>query len=138
MNKIKSVLIANRGEIAVRIDKTLKKLGIKSYGIYSHADRKSIHTNIIGNCYLIKSQKKYSSPYLDIDQIISIAKKNKITAIHPGYGFLSENADFALRCENEKIVFIGPEIDASKRIKWSPDTSILYIPLLELIYNSFS
>ena len=77
MNKIKSVLIANRGEIAVRIDKTLKKLGIKSYGIYSHADKKSIHTNIIGNCYLIKSQKKSSSPYLDIDQIITIAKKIK-------------------------------------------------------------
>ena len=108
MNKIKSVLIANRGEIAVRIDKTLKKLGIKSYGIYSHADKNSVHKNVIGNCYLIKSHKKSSSPYLDIDQIISIAKKNKITAIHPGYGFLSENADFALRCENEKIIFIGP------------------------------
>ena len=108
MNKIKSVLIANRGEIAVRIDKTLRKLGIKSYGIYSHADKKSIHTNIIGNCYLIKSQKKSSSPYLDVDQIITIAKKNKITAIHPGYGFLSENADFASRCEKEKIIFIGP------------------------------
>ena len=108
MNKIKSVLIANRGEIAVRIHKTLKKLGIKSYGIYSHSDKNSVHKNVIGNCYLIKSHKKSSSPYLDIDQIISIAKKNKITAIHPGYGFLSENADFALRCENEKIIFIGP------------------------------
>ena len=76
MNKIKSVLIANRGEIAVRIDKTLKKLGIKSYGIYSHADKNSVHKSVIGNCYLIKShKKKSSSPYLDIDQIISIAKK---------------------------------------------------------------
>ena len=67
MNKIKSVLIANRGEIAVRIHKTLKKLGIKSYGIYSHADKNSIHKNVIGNSYLIKSHKKSLSTYIDVD-----------------------------------------------------------------------
>ena len=104
---IKKVLIANRGEIAIRIAKTCKYLGIKTVGIYSKDDSMSLHLNYCDETsYLGEDPLKGS--YLNIDKIISIAKKYSVNAIHPGYGFLSENPKFVKMLEKEKIIFVGP------------------------------
>ena len=97
---IKSILIANRGEIACRIIKTSKKLGIKSSVIYSSEDENSLAVQMADNAFFLESKDGEKKEYLDTDQIISIALKNKIEAIHPGYGFLSENANFAKLVED--------------------------------------
>jgi acetyl-CoA carboxylase biotin carboxylase subunit len=103
----KRVLIANRGEIAVRIIRALKEAGIASIAIYSDADRESRHVRFADEAYRIGPPPSEES-YLKIDGIISLAKKVKADAIHPGYGFLAENEDFAAACEARRIVFIGP------------------------------
>ena len=106
MSVIKSVLIANRGEIAIRISKTLNDMGIESYGIYSKDDSSSTHLSYCSKVFELKGTGP--SSYLNIDEIISITKNNNIEAIHPGYGFLSENQKFAAACLKNHIVFIGP------------------------------
>lgn len=103
----KKILIANRGEIAVRIIKACQELGIKTVAIYSDADKKSPHALIADEAVNIGSPTPIES-YLNIPKIIKIAKKKKIEAIHPGYGFLAENPDFAATCEKSNIKFIGP------------------------------
>lgn len=109
-NKIafKTVLIANRGEIAVRIIKTLKKMGIKSVAIYSDPDKYSQHVTLADVAIPLHGSTA-AQTYLDVEKIIKAAKETNTDAIIPGYGFLSENADFADRCEKEGIVFIGPD-----------------------------
>ncbi len=104
---LKKILIANRGEIAVRIIRACKELGIKSIAIYSDADKKSLHTRLADEAYNI-GEPASSQSYLNKSKIIELAKKLKVDAIHPGYGFFSENADFIKSCEDEKIIFIGP------------------------------
>ena len=111
---IKSILIANRGEIACRIIKTSKKLGIKSSVIYSSEDENSLAVQMADQAFFLESKDGEKKEYLDTDQIISIALKNKIEAIHPGYGFLSENANFAKLVEDNGIKFIGPPYTAIK------------------------
>ena len=111
---IKSILIANRGEIACRIIKTSKKLGIKSSVIYSSEDENSLAVQMADHAFFLESKDGEKKEYLDTDQIISIALKNKIEAIHPGYGFLSENANFAKLVEDNGIKFIGPPYTAIK------------------------
>ena len=111
---IKSILIANRGEIACRIIKTAKKLGIKSSVIYSSEDENSLAVQMADHAFFLESKDGEKKEYLDTDQIISIALKNKIEAIHPGYGFLSENANFAKLVEDNGIKFIGPPYTAIK------------------------
>ena len=106
MSIMNSVLIANRGEIAIRISKTLNEMGIDSYGIYSKDDSSSTHLSYCSKVFELKGIGP--SAYLNIDEIISIAKNNKIEAIHPGYGFLSENQTFAASCLKDNIIFIGP------------------------------
>lgn len=102
------VLIANRGAIAVRIERTLKKMGIKSVAVYSKADRDSLHVeNADEVVYLGEGSVKET--YLDVDKIIDAALKTGAQAIHPGYGFLSENTVFAAKCEENHIKFIGPD-----------------------------
>lgn len=101
------ILVANRGEIAVRVMRACRELGIKTVAIYSSADKKAFHRVYADECYYIGKADPKSS-YLNIDKIIEVAKKSGAEAIHPGYGFLSENAEFAERCEEEGIVFIGP------------------------------
>ncbi len=91
---IKKILIANRGEIAVRIMRTCREMDIKSVAVYSEADRKSMHVNYADEAYYIGKSPSNES-YLVIDNIISAAIKSGADAIHPGYGFLSENAEFA-------------------------------------------
>ena len=103
----KKVLIANRGEIAVRIIRACKELGIKTVAVFSDADKNSLHVNFSDEAFNI-GESLPSQSYLVIDKIIKAAKKSKCDAIHPGYGFLSENAAFAERCAKEKIDFIGP------------------------------
>ncbi|HDD63913.1 MAG TPA: acetyl-CoA carboxylase biotin carboxylase subunit [Thermoprotei archaeon] len=109
----KKVLVANRGEIAVRIIRTLKDLSIKSVAVYSDADRRALHVLLADESYYIGSSTP-SESYLNIERIIDVAKRSNAEAIHPGYGFLSQNPLFAERCEEEGIVFIGPGSDVQK------------------------
>jgi 3-methylcrotonyl-CoA carboxylase alpha subunit len=104
---IEKILIANRGEIAVRVIKTCKRLGIKTVAIYSDVDSKALHVVTADEAYCIGGASAKES-YLCIDKIVDVAKKAKVSAIHPGYGFLSENADFAKACHDNSIIFIGP------------------------------
>ncbi|CAG0896560.1 unnamed protein product [Cyprideis torosa] len=108
---ISSILIANRGEIACRIIRTAKALGIRSVVVFSDADRNSLHTRMADEAYYIGRPPSLES-YLRTDKIIDVAKKAAVDAIHPGYGFLSENADFAEELEQENIIFIGPPASA--------------------------
>ena len=104
---IRKVLIANRGEIAIRVMRACYEMGIRSVAVYSSVDRLSRHVLFADEAECIGGAAS-SESYLNIDRIIAAAKKHKVDAIHPGYGFLSENAEFARRCEREGIIFIGP------------------------------
>jgi len=104
---IKKILVANRGEIAVRVMRSCREMGIKSVAVFSEADRTSMHVRYADEAYYIGPAPSNES-YLVIDHIIDVAKKTKADAIHPGYGFLSENAEFSDRCKKEGIIFIGP------------------------------
>ncbi len=104
------VLIANRGEVALRIKSTLDRMGIEAMGVYTHHDRESLHVNRIPESYLLEDTNR--TGYLDGSQIISIALASGAQGIHPGYGFLAENADFARVCTKAGLIFIGPPADA--------------------------
>jgi acetyl-CoA carboxylase biotin carboxylase subunit len=106
---IKKILVANRGEIAMRIFRTCRVMSIPTVAIYTHADRGALHVRYAEEAYCI-SENEDDTSYLKPEVILEIAKKTG-SAIHPGYGFLSENAAFARRCEEENIVFIGPSAD---------------------------
>lgn len=107
--KINKVLVANRGEIAIRVFRACTELNIRTVAIYSKEDSGSYHRYKADEAYLVGEGKKPIDAYLDIDGIIEIAKASDVDAIHPGYGFLSENIHFARRCEEEGIIFIGPK-----------------------------
>ncbi len=104
---IQKVLIANRGEIAVRVMRSCKEMGIRTVAVFSEADRTARHVMYADEACLIGPAASKES-YLNIDNIIKAARQHHADAIHPGYGFLSENADFARRCKEEGIIFIGP------------------------------
>ncbi|KAI5953557.1 hypothetical protein KGF54_002929 [Candida jiufengensis] len=110
-----SVLVANRGEIAVRIIKTLKKLGIKSIAIYSDPDKYAQHS-LLADVAIPLHGTTAAQTYIDINKVIKAAKDSGAEAIIPGYGFLSENADFSDRCGKEGIVFVGPSGDAIRKL----------------------
>ncbi|MCF1192864.1 acetyl-CoA carboxylase biotin carboxylase subunit [Mangrovimonas sp. AS39] len=110
---MKKILVANRGEIALRVMKTIKKMGIKTVAIYSTVDRQSPHVTFADEAICVGEAPSNQS-YLLGDKIVNIAKELEVDAIHPGYGFLSENADFAELCEANDIVFIGPKSKAIK------------------------
>ncbi len=103
----KKVLIANRGEIAIRVTRACRELGIQTVAVFSDADRESLHVFLADEAYNIGPAPSIES-YLRGDKILAIAKKCGVDAIHPGYGFLSENADFARQCKEAGITFIGP------------------------------
>ncbi len=105
------VLVANRSEIAIRVFRAANELGIRTVAIFAHEDRFSMHRFKADEAYQVGEGKGPVAAYLDIDSIIAIAKAHQVTMIHPGYGFLSENADFARACEKAGITFVGPKAD---------------------------
>ena len=106
----RKILIANRGEIALRVIDACKELGIATVAVYSEADRNSLHVRFADEAVCIGPPRS-SESYLNIPQVISAAEITNVDAIHPGYGFLSENANFAEVCEASHIAFIGPSPD---------------------------
>ncbi|MCI1882462.1 MAG: acetyl-CoA carboxylase biotin carboxylase subunit [Sporolactobacillus sp.] len=112
---IKKILVANRGEIAVRIIRACKELGIATVAVYSQADKDALHVQLADEAYCIGPSAPKES-YLNYTNIISVATLTGCDAIHPGYGFLSENADFAEMCEDCKLIFIGPPAKAIARM----------------------
>lgn len=112
---MKKVLIANRGEIAVRIIRACRDLGIQTVAVYSEADRDALHVEMADEAYCI-GPKQSKDSYLNFTNVISVAKMTGCDGIHPGYGFLAENADFAELCEEVNVTFIGPTADAISRM----------------------
>ncbi|HID32774.1 MAG TPA: acetyl-CoA carboxylase biotin carboxylase subunit, partial [bacterium (Candidatus Stahlbacteria)] len=110
-SRFKKILVANRGEIAIRVMRACREMGIGAVTVYSEVDRTSKHVRYADEAYEIGPAPSTES-YLRIDRIIDVAKKANCGAIHPGYGFLAENSDFARACEDEGIVFIGPNSKA--------------------------
>ncbi|WP_031421535.1 pyruvate carboxylase [Exiguobacterium sp. NG55] len=108
MKPIKKLLVANRGEIAIRVFRAATELGIRTVAVYSQEDSGSLHRFKADEAYLIGVDKKPIDAYLDIEDVIRIAKQSGSDAIHPGYGFLSENIELARRCREEGIIFVGP------------------------------
>lgn len=111
----KKIVIANRGEIAVRIIRSCREMGIKTVAVYSAADKNALHVQLADEAYCIGEAPAKSS-YLNIPNLLSIASHSQAEAIHPGYGFLAENADFAQLCEERGITFIGPSPEAIRKM----------------------
>jgi len=109
LKNLKKLLVANRGEIAVRILRAASELNIRTVAMFTFEDRYSLHRFKADEAYQIGDGDSALKPYLDIEAIISLAKVHQIDAIHPGYGFLSENPQLAHRCREEGIIFVGPE-----------------------------
>ncbi|MCB0845826.1 MAG: pyruvate carboxylase, partial [Bacteroidetes bacterium] len=114
--KFNKILVANRGEIAIRILRAISELNIKTVAIYTYEDRYSLHRYKADEAYMVGNEEEPLSPYLDIEAVISVAKRKNVDAIHPGYGFLSENVHFVRRCEEEGIIFIGPKSDVMAQL----------------------
>ena len=113
---IKKLLVANRGEIAIRVLRAASELMIKTVAIYTYEDRYSLHRYKADMSYQIGKNDDPLKPYLDIEEILKVAKREKVDAIHPGYGFLSENALFARRCREENIIFVGPSPEVMEQL----------------------
>ena len=116
MQKITKILIANRGEIAIRIMRAASELRIRTVALYTYEDRYSLHRYKADEAYQIGKNDDPLKPYLDIEEIIQLAKRHQVDAIHPGYGFLSENVNFVRRCGEEGIIFIGPRPDVMEAL----------------------
>jgi pyruvate carboxylase len=115
-HKINKLLAANRGEIATRIFRAATELGISTVAIYTYEDRYSLHRYKADESYQIGEENDPLKPYLDIEAIISLAKAKGVDAIHPGYGFLSENVQLARRCQEEGIIFVGPRPEVMEQL----------------------
>lgn len=110
------LLVANRGEIAIRVLRAASEMRITTVAIYTYEDRYSMHRYKADEAYQVGENDQPLKPYLDIEEIIRVAKENQVDAIHPGYGFLSENVQFARRCQEEGITFIGPKPDVMQQL----------------------
>ncbi|MBF6609498.1 MAG: biotin carboxylase, partial [Flavobacterium sp.] len=108
---MKKILVANRGEIAIRVMKTARKMGIKTVAVYSSADRNAPHVRYADEAVFIGPAPS-SESYLSVEKIINAALSTNADAIHPGYGFLSENADFSEEASRNGLIFIGPKPEA--------------------------
>ncbi|MCA6075323.1 pyruvate carboxylase [Fulvivirga sedimenti] len=116
LKEINKLMVANRGEIAIRILRAASELRIRTVTIFTFEDRYSLHRYKADEAYQIGADNDPLKPYLDIEEIISLAKRNNVDAIHPGYGFLSENVKLARRCREEGIIFVGPEPEVMERL----------------------
>ena len=116
VRKINRLLVANRGEIAIRIMRAATELGIQTVAVYTYEDRYSLHRYKADEAYQIGRDDDPLKPYLDIEGLIALAKRRKVDAIHPGYGFLSENTTLARRCRDEGIIFVGPTPEAMEAL----------------------
>ncbi len=114
--KIKKILVANRGEIAIRILRAASELNLTTVSVYTHEDRFSPHRYKADEAYQIGEDDEPLKPYLDIEGLIETAKLHDVDAIHPGYGFLSENVEFARRCREEGVIFIGPAPEVMEQL----------------------
>ena len=106
--RIRSILVANRGEIAIRVMRAASELGLRTVAVYSQEDRFSLHRTKADESYQVGRGKGPIEAYLDIEGILRIAREARVDAIHPGYGFLSENPEFAQACANSGNIFVGP------------------------------
>ena len=133
--KIKKVLVANRGEIAIRVFRSCTELNISTVAIYTYEDRYSQHRYKADEAYQLGGEEDPLKPYLDIDLIIALAKEKKVDAIHPGYGFLSENRAFVKACEDNGLIFIGPKSDVidslGDKIKAKTTAKECNVPIIE-------
>lgn len=115
-HRYKKLMVANRGEIAIRVLRAASELGLRTVSIFTYEDRYSLHRYKSDEAYQIGSNDEPLRPYLDIEEILRVAKANDVEAIHPGYGFLSENVHFARRCREEGIIFVGPTPEAMEQL----------------------
>jgi len=116
LHRIHKLLVANRGEIAIRVLRAASELKIRTVAIYTYEDRYSLHRYKADEAYQVGKDDEPLKPYLDIEEIIRLALDYKVDAIHPGYGFLSENVQFARRCRESGILFVGPEPEIMEKL----------------------
>lgn len=133
--RFKKLMVANRGEIAIRVLRAASELKLRTVAMYTYEDRYSLHRYKADESYQIGPDDEPLKPYLDIEEILRVAKLNDVEAIHPGYGFLSENVQFARRCREEGIIFVGPTPEAmdqvGDKVKTKTLARKLEIPLIE-------
>src|SRR6516162_649050 len=113
---IRKLLVANRSEIAIRVFRTATELGIRTVALYSHEDRFALHRFKADEAYRVGKPSEPIRAYLDIPGIIALARQHEVDAIHPGYGFLSENANFARACAEAGLTFIGPRVEILEQL----------------------
>ena len=116
MKKITKLLVANRSEIAIRVFRSAHELGIRTVAIYAYEDRYALHRFKADEAYLVGKQGEPIRAYLDIEAIVATAVEHGVDAIHPGYGFLSENPDLARACERAGITFVGPRVETLEQL----------------------
>ena len=116
LRQFNKLMVANRGEIAIRVLRAASELQLQTVAVYTYEDRYSLHRYKADESYQIGPNDDPLKPYLDIEELIRIAKLHDIDAIHPGYGFLSENVNFARRCREEEIAFVGPDPEVMDRL----------------------
>ena len=116
LRKLNKILVANRGEIAIRLLRAASELRIRTVAVYTYEDRYSLHRYKADEAYQIGKDDEPLKPYLDIEEMVMLAKQHDVDAIHPGYGFLSENIRFARRCEEEGIIWVGPRPEVMQKL----------------------
>ncbi len=135
IKRFRKLLVANRGEIAIRVLRAASELKLRTVAIYTHEDRYSLHRYKADEAYQVGANDDPLKPYLDIEAIIQVAKDNEVDAIHPGYGFLSENVQFARRCREEGISFVGPSPEVMDQLGDKVAAKVLArrveVPLIE-------
>src|SRR5262249_56657834 len=113
---IRRLLAANRSEIAIRVFRSAHELGIRTVAVYAHEDRFALHRFKADEAYRVGTPGEPLRAYLDIEGIVALARQQEVDAVHPGYGFLSENPAFARACRDAGIVFVGPRTDILERL----------------------